>query len=178
VFLWCKAYQQLGDATYLRAAERSGEAVWEQGLLKKGPGGHGLADLCQWLALACPHIDNVLEPGSGACHGISGSSYALIALYRTTGEESWLHRAVKFAEFMNRCGGGIGKEGSRGLICALYHAQLNLAAVVCSEDFAAGARTPEHPISLFEGWAAALCLITDLMVEPRLATMPMYEVGN
>lgn len=40
VFLLCKAHEQLADPTYLRAAERSGESVWERGLLKKGPGGH------------------------------------------------------------------------------------------------------------------------------------------
>jgi hypothetical protein len=39
VFLLCKAYEQLGNMEYLEAALRSGQAVWERGLLKKGPGG-------------------------------------------------------------------------------------------------------------------------------------------
>ncbi|EFN56480.1 hypothetical protein CHLNCDRAFT_35227 [Chlorella variabilis] len=119
VFLLCKAHEQLADPTYLRAAERSGESVWERGLLKKGP---------------------------GSCHGISGSAYALLRLYRTTGQDKWLHRALKFAEFMD------------------------------SEEFTAGARTPDHPLSLFEGWAATLCLWADLLGGPQSAAMPMFEV--
>ncbi len=67
--------QVLGDAAYLEAAGRSGEAVWSRGLLKKGP---------------------------GACHGVSGSAYALLALYRATHNPMWLHRALHFAQFMQR----------------------------------------------------------------------------
>lgn len=65
----------LGHTAYLEAAGRSGEAVWGQGLLKKGP---------------------------GACHGVSGSAYALLALQRATGNAMWLHRGLQFAEFMER----------------------------------------------------------------------------
>jgi hypothetical protein len=36
VFLLCKAHEQLGPSGgYLAAAERSGEAVWQRGLLRK-----------------------------------------------------------------------------------------------------------------------------------------------
>jgi len=49
--------QVLGDSTYLPAAVRAGELVWQQGLLKKGP---------------------------GLCHGVSGNAYALLKLYKTT----------------------------------------------------------------------------------------------
>lgn len=35
VLLFCKAHEQLGDPAYLEAAQRSGEAVWQRGLLKK-----------------------------------------------------------------------------------------------------------------------------------------------
>jgi len=58
---------------YLAVAERAGEAIWQQGLLKKGP---------------------------GVCHGVSGNSFALLKLYKETKNEKWLYRAVKFAEFM------------------------------------------------------------------------------
>jgi lantibiotic modifying enzyme len=71
----CKAHEQLNDAAFLEAAKRSGEAVWERGLLMKGP---------------------------GLCHGISGSCYALLRLYRATGDQRWLRRTLHFAEFMDR----------------------------------------------------------------------------
>lgn len=71
----CKAYQVLGDASLLEAALRAGQAIWQRGLLKKGP---------------------------GACHGISGNAFALLRLYRTTGDPAWLHRAQQFARFLNR----------------------------------------------------------------------------
>ena len=94
VFLFCKAHQQMGgaDARFLAAAQRSGEAVRERGLLKKGP---------------------------GCCHGVSGSAYALLRLYRTTGQDKWLHRALEFAKFMNRCGQrhACGRAAVRGRCC-------------------------------------------------------------
>lgn len=78
MFLFCKAHEALGgDPSYWAAAERAGEAVWERGLLTKGP---------------------------GACHGVSGSAFALLRLHRSAGDEAgrakWLHRAQQFALFM------------------------------------------------------------------------------
>jgi hypothetical protein len=49
--------QVLGGESYLPAALRAGELVWQRGLLKKGP---------------------------GLCHGVSGNAYALARLYKTT----------------------------------------------------------------------------------------------
>jgi hypothetical protein len=49
--------QVLGDPSYLAAALRAGELVWQRGLLRKGP---------------------------GLCHGVSGNAYALLRLYKTT----------------------------------------------------------------------------------------------
>lgn len=47
VLLWCKAHAALGEPAYLAAAERAGEAVWQRGLLKKGPGAcHGVSGRC------------------------------------------------------------------------------------------------------------------------------------
>ncbi|KAL4449388.1 hypothetical protein ABPG77_007032 [Micractinium sp. CCAP 211/92] len=122
VFLFCQAAESLGaeaGAPYLAAALRAGQAVWERGLLTKGP---------------------------GLCHGVSGSAYALLRLHKATGEARWLHRALQFAAFM---------EG---------------------EEFRAGARTPDHPQSLFEGCAARLCLLADLAGGPYKAAFPMFEV--
>ena len=121
VFLFAQAHEACGEAPggpYLRAALRGGEAVWERGLLRKGP---------------------------GACHGVSGSAYALLRLWRATGDEVWLHRAAQFALFMR------------------------------SEEFQLGARTPDRPASLFEGWAAAACLYADLL-QPADARFPLFEL--
>jgi hypothetical protein len=110
VFLFTQAENVLIDnkqtGRYLAVAERAGEAIWQQGLLKKGP---------------------------GACHGVSGNSFALLKLYKETKDEKWLYRAVKFAEFMN------------------------------TKEFLKGASQPDHPNSLFEGAAAACCLYADLI---------------
>ena len=36
-----------------------------------------------------------LCPPAGACHGVSGSALALLRLYRATGSDRWLHRALQ-----------------------------------------------------------------------------------
>ncbi|PSC68070.1 lanC 3 isoform X3 isoform A [Micractinium conductrix] len=122
VYLFCKAHEAVGGGSgraYLAAAERAGEAVWEHGLLKKGP---------------------------GACHGVSGSALALLRLYRATGSDRWLHRALQFAAFTD------------------------------SPEFRSKARTPDRPQSLYEGEAARLCLLADLLGAPRSAAFPLFEV--
>ncbi|XP_065283219.1 lanC-like protein 3 isoform X1 [Dermacentor albipictus] len=71
--LMAKAYLTWQDPRYLESCLRSGQMIWERGLLRKGP---------------------------GICHGIGGSGYAFLLLYRLTTELRWLHRARQFAEFM------------------------------------------------------------------------------
>ncbi|KAL4448123.1 hypothetical protein ABPG75_005342 [Micractinium tetrahymenae] len=88
----------------------------------------------------------LLKKGPGCCHGVSGSVYALLRLHKATGDARWLHRALQFAAFM---------EG---------------------REFIEGARTPDHPLSLFEGGAARLCLLADLAGGPQSAAFPMFEV--
>jgi len=73
VFLLAKAYLVWKDDKYLHAALRSGELVWKNGLLRKGP---------------------------GICHGIAGGGYVFLLLYRVTGNEKHLRRARQFAAFM------------------------------------------------------------------------------
>ena len=51
----CRAYNVFGDEKYRTAALRCGECIWRKGLLKKGP---------------------------GICHGVAGSGYAFLVLYR------------------------------------------------------------------------------------------------
>lgn len=73
VYLFAKAYLYYKDARYLDACLRCGELTWQQGLLRKGP---------------------------GICHGIAGSGYVFLLLYRLTGNEQHFHRALCFAGFM------------------------------------------------------------------------------
>lgn len=56
-------------------------------------------------------------------------------------------------------------------ILSLLHA----VPAVCSEEFREGARTPDHPHSLLEGWAAAACLWADLL-QPDRAGFPFFEL--
>jgi len=117
VFLFAKAHEVLRDDVYFHAARRAGEIVWRYGLLKKGP---------------------------GLCHGISGNGYALLRLYRLTGEEVYLNRAFRFAQF---------------ILSSQFHASNIL----------------DHPWSLYEGWAGALCFFIDLL-DPLNARFPFFEV--
>ena len=70
VFLFARAHEVFGDATYLETARRAAEHVWRHGLLKKG---------------------------NGICHGVAGNGYAFLALHRRTGDPRDLHRALHFA---------------------------------------------------------------------------------
>ena len=56
-----RAYKYFGDEKYLQACLRCGELTWQKGLLLKGP---------------------------GICHGIAGSGYVFLLLYRLTGDNS------------------------------------------------------------------------------------------
>lgn len=68
----------------------------------------------------------------GICHGIAGNAYVFLLLYRLTGKEKFLWRALKFAEFLE------------------------------TAEFRSGARTPDSPYSLFEGLAGTACFYIDL----------------
>ncbi|ESO94854.1 hypothetical protein LOTGIDRAFT_215378 [Lottia gigantea] len=87
----------------------------------------------------------LLRKGPGICHGVAGSGYVFLLLYRLTNDPKYLHRAVKFAEFLS------------------------------SSEFQSGARTPDSPSSLYEGWAGTLCFISDLM-QPEKAEFPFFDV--
>jgi len=106
VYLFAKAFLVWKDPKYLQACLLCGELTWQKGLLKKGP---------------------------GICHGIAGSGYVFLLLYRLTSDEKHLHRALKFAEFMQ------------------------------SQEFQQGAKTPDSPYSLYEGLAGTVCFLADLL---------------
>ena len=76
---------------------------------------------------------------TGICHGIAGSGYVFLLLYRLTGNEAFLHRARKFGEFME------------------------------SDEFKTGARTPDCPYSLYEGLAGTVCYLADLLTPKKSA---------
>ncbi|KAF7633150.1 hypothetical protein Mgra_00007429 [Meloidogyne graminicola] len=94
------------DTKYLQSAIRCANLIWERGILCKGP---------------------------GICHGVAGSGYAFLLLYRQTNENEWLDKAKTFA------------------------------LIMMSEEFNNAARTPDNPFSLFEGWAGSLCFLIDLI---------------
>jgi membrane transport protein XK len=106
VFLLAKAYIYFKDQKYLNECLRCSDLVWRQGLLKKGP---------------------------GICHGVAGSGYVHLLLYRLTNSLKYLYRASRFADFME------------------------------TDEFKAQARTPDSPYSLFEGLAGTVCFILDLL---------------
>ena len=105
VYLFARAFLYWKDDKYLDACLRCGEVTWEKGLLKKGP---------------------------GICHGVAGSGYVFLLLYRLTSDEKHLHRAVQFADFLS------------------------------TEEYKADARTPDRPYCLYEGLAGTACFLADL----------------
>ena len=67
-YLFAKAYLIDNKPQYLDTCIRSGELVWQKGLLKKGP---------------------------GICHGVAGSAYVFLMLYRLTGNSKYIYRAQR-----------------------------------------------------------------------------------
>ncbi|CAK5091709.1 unnamed protein product [Meloidogyne enterolobii] len=104
------AHLVFDSAKYLQAAIRCAQLIWERGILGKGP---------------------------GICHGVAGSGYAFLLLYRQTLENGWLEKAKVFA------------------------------LIMMSENFRNAARTPDCPWSLFEGWAGSLCFLIDLLTPTK-----------
>jgi len=89
----------------------------------------------------CPRL------GLDSPYPCPGNAYALLAVWRATGDPVWLQRAQCFAAFICERGGGRDDWGR-----------------------------PDHPFSLFEGLGGALCLLSDLAVDPEGARFPFYEV--
>ncbi|XP_067372677.1 lanC-like protein 3 isoform X2 [Channa argus] len=105
-YLFAKAYLINKKPQYLDTCIRSGELVWQKGLLKKGP---------------------------GICHGVAGSAYVFLLLYRLTGNSKYIYRAQRFAEFL------------------------------FTEEFKAGSRSVTSVYSLFEGMSGTVCFLVDLL---------------
>ncbi|XP_054712655.1 lanC-like protein 3 [Uloborus diversus] len=73
VYLMAKAFLRWKEEKYLKSCLLCGEIVWKKGLLRKGP---------------------------GICHGVAGSGYVFLLLYRLTNDAKHLHRAIQFAMFL------------------------------------------------------------------------------
>ena len=111
---------------------------------------HVYGDAC-YLQAACRAGESVWEKGiltkgAGLCHGISGNAYALLALYLSTGDALWLKRASAFCQFTS------------------------------SETFKRLSRTPDHPLSLFEGSCGLVCILGDIFA--ALQTTSGREEGR
>uniref|UniRef100_A0A8B9T594 XK-related protein n=2 Tax=Anas platyrhynchos TaxID=8839 RepID=A0A8B9T594_ANAPL len=70
-YLFAKAYLVSKKPQYLDTCIRCGELTWQKGLLKKGP---------------------------GICHGVAGSAYVFLLLYRLTGNSKYIYRAQRCVE--------------------------------------------------------------------------------
>lgn len=90
-------------------------------------------------------IKGLLRKGPGLCHGVAGNGYVFLLLHRLTSDPKHLYRAMKFAEF---------------LTC---------------EEFLREAKTPDHPLSLYEGIAGTVMFLVDLL-EPEKAAFPFMDV--
>uniref|UniRef100_A0A8D0H0G4 LanC-like protein 3 n=1 Tax=Sphenodon punctatus TaxID=8508 RepID=A0A8D0H0G4_SPHPU len=88
-YLFAKAYLVSKKSQYLDTCIRCGELTWQKGLLKKGP---------------------------GICHGVAGSAYVFLLLYRLTGNSKYIYRAQRLAFMaLNSCL----YEGFSGTVCFL-----------------------------------------------------------
>lgn len=65
IYLFAKSWYIWRDEKYFRACIVIGELVWRYGLLRKGP---------------------------GICHGIAGSGYVFLLLFKLTNDEKYLYR--------------------------------------------------------------------------------------
>ncbi|KAG5678731.1 hypothetical protein PVAND_008379 [Polypedilum vanderplanki] len=87
----------------------------------------------------------LLRKGPSICHGVAGNGYVFLLLYRLTNDQKHLYRASCFADFLT------------------------------NEIFLREARTPDRPMSLYEGIAGTICFLIDLL-QPENASFPFMDV--
>ena len=121
VFLWTLAHTLLGDSKYLE---------WAEG--------------AAWNAAEVP------SPIGNLCCGMAGQAYALLNLYRHTGESAWLSRA---------------RDAARYAVVATNEARTR-------KDYEQFALCPE---SLYKGELGIAVLAADLE-RPQHALMPLFEL--
>jgi serine/threonine-protein kinase len=120
VFLWTLAHQMLGRTEYGALAAKAGFDVWESE----------------------SQIGNL-------CCGFAGQAYALLNLYKHTGDKAWLHRAQAQAE-----------QAARSI--------LDMPQGGTYQELATRAE------SLYKGELGVAVLAAELE-RPELAAMPFFE---
>jgi eukaryotic-like serine/threonine-protein kinase len=113
VHLWTLAHELTADSRYLTLAERAAWDAWKD------------------------H-----DPLVTVCCGLAGRSYALLNVYRATGEEIWLERALQLADEMN-------VEVAGAYQHSLYKG--SLGAIVLLSDLQSPAQA-SLPVFESEGW--------------------------
>ena len=93
-----------------------------------------------WLLL----LRGLLKKGPGLCHGVAGSGYVFLLMYRLT---RWLHSltfhiSIIFDPLRNKM---------------YLNRAFKYAEFLFSDTFRS-ARTPDSPLSLYEGWSGSLFL--------------------
>jgi serine/threonine-protein kinase len=122
IHLWTRAHEMLNDTRYLKLAEGAGR-----------------------------HVTAVPGPLAQLCCGRPGQAYAMLTLYKHTGERRWLNHAHKFAEESCHLSPVPVDTEPPALHYALYKGALGSALL--SADLEA----PLHacmPLFESEGWAA------------------------
>lgn len=87
----------------------------------------------------------LLKKGPGICHGVAGNAYVFLIMYRLTEDPKYLYRAICFYDFMK------------------------------TDTFRNNARTPDNPLSLYEGTAGTVCYLADLTC-PQQAAFPFSDI--
>jgi serine/threonine-protein kinase len=121
VHLWLLAASVFGDAAFVELARGAAWNVWE-------------GDTMQALDLCC---------------GLSGRSYALLALYRQTGEIEWLRRGRTLAAEAAEIESSGGEHGQPYGLTSLYKGQLGTALLIAEIERPELARMPMFEA---EGW--------------------------
>ena len=98
----------------------------------------------------------ILLKGFGICHGVYGSAYVMLSIYRLTGKEKWLDRALKLA-----------------LVKLDPETMEEINSYKPDDRDVAG--VPDFPYSLQCGKAGEICFLLDLLSEHK-GYYPGYEI--
>uniref|UniRef100_A0A5K3F890 Lanthionine synthetase C-like protein n=1 Tax=Mesocestoides corti TaxID=53468 RepID=A0A5K3F890_MESCO len=123
------------------------------------------------------------------CHGATGIVPLMLRAYKVTGDEEYLISARRGADAIwerglltKGCGLCHGSAGSGYALLSVYQntgdaKYLTMAAAValwCADYFTHAERTPDRPLSLFEGLSGAISFLFD-MLQPGKAEFPLIN---
>ncbi|XP_068212610.1 lanC-like protein 2 isoform X2 [Palaemon carinicauda] len=124
------------------------------------------------------------------CHGAPGAVFLLAKAYQVFGDESYLEHARKSADCvwergLLRKGYGLchGTSGNGYALLYFYQVTKETEYLYRAAQFARwcrdygkhGCRTPDRPLSLFEGLAGTVYFLTDIM-NPEKAKFPAFVI--